>query len=283
MVVEHVQEALGVSQRRICSTLGVARTTARYEPIVRSDEQVLTNELAKLKVAYPEWGYKKQTQCLKDLGWKVNHKRVMRIWQQNGWQVPKSVSRKKKASGSTDNACHIRRADKGNQVWAVDFVEDATHDGRKLRFLTVLDEYTREGLALEVARSMGADKVRKVLEALIEKRGAPQFVRSDNGSEFTAKLVQQALKEMGTESAFIAPGSPWQNGKNERFNGIVSQELLSKELWGNVLEAQVLSNQWLDTYNQVRPHGSLGLMTPAAYAHQARQKGCWYSQVTKPD
>jgi len=114
----------------------------------------------------------------------------------------------------------------GNHVWAVDFISDSTTDGRKLRFLTVLDEYTREGLAIEAGRTMGAKQVREVLVNLVRQRGAPQFVRSDNGSEFTAKLVQKALEGLGSESAFIAPGSPWQNGKNERFNGIVGKELL---------------------------------------------------------
>ena len=213
----------------------------------------------------------------------MNHKRVLRIWQQNGWQVRRTVSRKLKAAGSKDNACHIRCATKGNQVWAVDFVEDSTSDGKKLRILTVLDEYTREGLSLEVARRMGARRVMTVLTRLIQQRGAPQFVRSDNGSEFTAKLVKQALDKMGSESALIAPGSPWQNGKNERFNGIVSQELLSKELWGNLLEVQVVSEQWLETYNKVRPHGSLKMMTPSQYAQQARQQGNWFSGTANSD
>ncbi len=275
--VEHVGKVLEVSQRRVCKVLGVSRTTARYEPIVPADEKHLTDELARLKLQHPDWGYKKMTQLLKTLGWKVNHKRVWRLWRQHAWQVPTAKVRKKKAPGVTDNACHIRCATKGNQVWAVDLVEDSTSDGRKLRFLTVLDEYTREGLEIEVARKMGAKLVREVLTRLMRQRGVPQFIRSDNGAEFTATLVQNALKAMGSESAFIAPGSPWQNGKNERFNGILSQELLSKELWGNVLEAKIISKQWLHTYNHIRPHGSLGMMTPCQYARQAKHKGSWFS------
>lgn len=259
------------------------RATARYQPIVRDDEEDLVKELAKLKADYPEWGYKKQTQCLKTRGWNVNHKRVWRIWRQHGWQVQAPAPRKAKAAGVSDNACHIRKAQMGNQVWAVDFVEDCTSDGKKFRLLTVMDEYTREGLALVAGRSMGAKKVKEALYELIRERGAPEFVRSDNGSEFTAKLVQEALKEIGSESAFIAPGSPWQNGKNERFNGIVSQELLSKELWGNLLEVRVISKQWLTTYNKIRPHGSLGMMTPDAYAKKARLQGDWFSKQTNDD
>lgn len=255
----------------------MSRSTARYEPTVRDDEQELTEKLAELKVTYPEWGYKKMTRCLKNLGYNVNHKRVMRIWQRNGWQVPKKSSSTKKAPGATENACHVRCAEMGNQVWAVDFVSDTTLDGRKLRVLTVLDEYTREGLAIEVGRSMGAKQVREVLTALVKQRGAPQFVRSDNGSEFTAQLVQKALEGLGSESAFIAPGSPWQNGKNERFNGIVGQEVLNKELWGSVVEAQAVTKQWLVVYNTIRPHGSIGLMTPHQYALHAREQGLWFS------
>lgn len=275
----HVRATLELSERRVCGTLGVARSTARYRPRVPDDEGALLAELARLKAAHPKWGYKKMTAHLKTLGWKVNHKRVWRIWKAHGWQVPAPMSRraKAKATGSSSNACDVRRAELGNQVWAVDFVEDRTHEGKKLRILTVLDEYTREGLALQVARSMGSRVVKEVLERLIAERGAPEFVRSDNGKEFAAELVRRALEELGVESAFIAPGSPWQNGKNERFNGILSQEVLGREVWGNVLEAQTVCNQWLGIYNEVRPHGSLEMMTPAAYAQQAMQDGVWFS------
>lgn len=264
-------------ERRVCKALGVARSTARYQPKVADDEDALLAELARLKLAQPKWGYKKMTGHLNTLGWKVNHKRVWRIWKAHGWQVPKPASRKAKATGDSSNACNVRKAELGNQVWAVDFVEDRTYEGKKLRILTVLDEYTREGLALEVGRSMGAKAVSKVLKRLIKERGAPEFVRSDNGTEFVARLVQDALKALGVQSAFIAPGSPWQNGKNERFNGILSQEVLGREVWGNVLEAQTVCNEWLGVYNEVRPHGSLNMMTPAAYAQQAMQAGVWYS------
>ena len=254
----------------------MARSTARYEPKAADDEEALVNELARLRVDYPGWGYKKMTGLLRTRGWKVNHKRVWRIWQRHGWQVPMPSPRKTKASGDSSNACHIRKAELGNQVWAIDFVEDRTFEGKKLKMLTVLDEYTREALAVEVGRSMGARAVAKVLKKLVKERGAPEFIRSDNGGEFTAKLLSKALARGGVESAQVAPGSPWQNGKNERFNGILSQEVLSREIWGSVLEAQTVCNQWLVTYNEVRPHGSLKMMTPAAYAQQARQAGDWY-------
>ena len=169
------------------------------------------------------------------------------------------------------------KAEHGNHAWAVDFVTDHTHEGKPLKILTVLDEYTREALAVEVRRTMGQKDVRDVLMGLFKERGTPEFVRSDNGGEFVGELIGQSLKECGSQVALIAPGSPWQNGKNERFNGILSQELLSREVWGNLKEAQVLCEQWRQKYHEVRPHGSLGMMTPSAYAEQARQEGRWRS------
>ncbi len=214
---------------------------------------------------------------LKERGYHVNHKRVYRIWKDQGWQRPRPKKKQDKPRGDRTNACHVRRAEYGNHAWAVDFVTDHTHEGKPLKILTVLDEYTREALAVEVRRTMGQKDVREVLMGLFKERGAPEFVRSDNGGEFAGELIGQSLKECGSEVALIAPGSPWQNGKNERFNGILSQELLSREVWGNLKEAQVLCEQWRQRYNEVRPHGSLGMMTPSAYAEQARQEGRWRS------
>lgn len=272
----HVTQVLAVSERRACRTLGVARSTVRYEAAQADDEAALVAALADLKQRHPAWGYKKMTRHLRTQGWQVNPKRILRLWQAHGWQVPKAPARQRKARGASHNACHVRKATCGNQVWAVDFVEDVTWEGKKLKLLTVLDEYTREGLAIVVARAMGARAVSKVLRRLMEERGCPEFVRSDNGTEFTAHVVEQALARAGVASAWIAPGSPWQNGKNERFNGILSQELLSREVWSHVLEAQTLCTQWLGVYNEQRPHGSIGMMTPAAYARQAKESGIWY-------
>lgn len=236
----------------------------------------LIEAIAQLRQTSTDWGYRKMTQRLRETGWQVNPKRVYRIWREQGWLCPKPVSRKNKAAGESANACHIRKAQRGNQVWAIDFVKDRTMDGRTLKILTILDEYTREAVAIEVRRSMGQRHVRDILHDQFAKRGVPEFIRSDNGGEFAGELIGEALKEWGSDVALIAPGSPWQNGKNERFNGILSQEVLSKELWGNVLEAQVVCNQWRHIYNTVRPHGSLGLMTPSAYAEQAFKGGDWH-------
>ncbi len=240
-----------------------------------ADDTTLIETLALLRVEFETWGYRKLTGVLRERGWQVNHKKVYRIWREQGWQRSPPPARKAKHTGETSNACHIRRAEYGNHAWAVDFVKDRTRDGKPLKILTVLDEYTREALAVEVARTMGQKQVREVLLRLFDDRGTPGFVRSDNGGEFAGSLLGSALEEMGSEVALIAPGSPWQNGKNERFNGILSQELLSREVWGNLLEAQVLCEEWRKRYNEVRPHGSLGMKTPSAYAKLAREQGRW--------
>ena len=212
---------------------------------------------------------------LRARGWQVNPKRVYRIWREQGWQRRRPARRPAKHVGDASNACHIRRAEYGDHAWAIDFVMDRTRDGKTLKILTVLDEYTREALAIEVRRAMGQREVGQILARLFKERGVPEFVRSDHGGEFAGDLIRGALEELGSEVALIAPGAPWQNGKNERFNGILSQELLSREVWGSRLEAQVLCGTWRARYNMIRPHGSLGMMAPSAYAARARAQGQW--------
>jgi transposase InsO family protein len=216
------------------------------------------------------------TGLLRGEGFHINPKRTYGLCRENGLLCTPRGRKTKKRCGSVSNACHIRKASKANEVWAVDFVSDRTCDGKSLKMLTVLDEFTREALAIEVERSMGAAGVRKVLSRLFIKRGAPAFVRSDNGGEFSGRVLEDAMREVGGEVALIAPGSPWQNGKNERFNGILVEEVLSREVWGNLLEAQVVCEAWRKTYNQVRPHGSLGMMTPSAYAQNQLESGGWF-------
>ena len=274
--MRHVQVRCQVSERRACRVLGFSRSTARYASKLKDDEVALTQALEALRLSHPQWGYRKLTALLREQGWKVNPKRIYRIWREQGWQKSAPVSRKRKASGQSTNACHVRKATQGNQAWAVDFVQDHTRDGKPFRILTVIDEYTREVLALEAKRSMKQDEVEEVLSRLVQSRGAPAFVRSNNGGEFSGQQIQTALTRLGTQTALIAPGSPWQNGKNERLNGILSQELLSKEVWASVLEAHVMCQQWMQTYNELRPHGSLKMKTPSSFAQEAKQQGCWY-------
>ena len=252
----------------------MSRSTNRYESVA-PDDTGLIEALSQAREEFETWGYRKLTGVLRERGWQVNHKKVYRIWREQGWQRRPPVSRKAKHTGDASNACHIRRAEYGDHAWAVDFIKDRTQDGKPLKILTVLDEYTREALAVEVCRTMGQQQVREVLLRLFNDRGVPEFVRSDNGGEFAGGMLKDALEGMGSEVALIAPGAPWQNGKNERFNGILSQELLSREVWGNLLEARVLCEKWRQRYNEIRPHGSLKMMTPSAYAARARERGDW--------
>lgn len=236
----------------------------------------MIRELHKLKAKHPRWGYKKIHRLLVEDGWKVNHKRVQRLWRQEGLGVVRKPAKKRKAPGDESNACHIRKAEGVNHVWSVDFMHDQTEDGKALKILTILDEYSREALAVEVRRRMGQGDVWEVVEMLMKQRGKPGFIRSDNGSEFVAKKLQDCVKRMGSECVFIAPGSPWQNGKNERFNGIFRDEVLNREIFHNLEEGRYIAEKFRVEYNEVRPHGALGFQTPAAFskAHQASSE--WF-------
>ncbi len=236
-------------------------------------DRELIKELHRLKARYPRWGYKKIHRLLRNDGWEANHKRVQRLWRQESLSVVRKTGKRKKAPGDKANACHIRKAVLVNQVWSVDFVMDATEDGKKLKILTVIDEMSREALAIEVTRKMNTKGVQKLMEELVCKRGCPEFIRSDNGSEFIAKAMQKAVKGLGSETAYVAPGSPWQNGKNERFNGILREEVLSQELFYSLIEARVLIEHFRVRYNEVRPHGAIDFQTPAVFAQAQRSKG----------
>lgn len=236
----------------------------------------MIKELHKLKAKHPRWGYKKIHRLLVEDGWKVNHKRVQRLWRQEGLGVVRKSAKKKKAPGDDSNACHVRKAEGVNHVWSVDFVQDRTEDGKTLKILTVLDEYSREALAVEVRRRMTQGDVWEVIEGLARKRGNPGLIRSDNGSEFVAKKLQACVKKMGSECAFVAPGSPWQNGKNERFNGILRQEVLRREIFYNLEEARYVVEKFRVEYNEVRPHGALNFQTPLAFSQTHQSSSKWF-------
>jgi transposase InsO family protein len=204
------------------------------------------------------------TTILKGEGWEVNRKKVYRLWVQAGLRVPRR-KRKKRRTGSGENSCVRRRPEYVGHVWSYDFVFDETIDGRRLKYLTVLEEFSRFNLGLEVDRHFTSKNVIEVLDRLFAEYGAPAFIRSDNGPEFIAMAVQKWLKERGVGTLYIEPGSPWENGYNESFNGTLRDELLDLEVFGNVLEARLLGIQWRDDYNHVRPHSSLEELTPAAF------------------
>jgi len=195
----------------------------------------------------------------------VNHKRVERIWRREGLKVPKKQSKRGRL-WLTDGSCVRHRPEYRNHVWSYDFVHERTHNGRALRMLVVIDEYTRECLAIEVARKLSSRDVLRVLAHLFIRRGTPDFIRSDNGPEFTAKAVRSWLERLGVQTLFIEPGSPWENGYCESFNGKLRDELLDREIFTTLWEAKVLVESWRKEYNQVRPHSALGYRPPAPEA-----------------
>jgi len=263
--VEQVCSRLGVSERRACRVLGQARSTQRHRLRVPDDEPRLVARIVELARAYGRYGYRRITALLRWEGWKVNAKRVERIWRQEGLKVPRKQPKRGRL-WLADGACVRRRAERRNHVWSYDFVFDRTHDARPLRMLTIVDEYTRECLAIDVARRLDSEDVLDRLEQLFVSRGSPAFLRSDNGSEFTAKVVREWLARLGVETLYIEPGSPWENGYVESFNGKLRDELLDREIFYTLQEAQVLIERWRQHYNRFRPHSSLGYRPPAPEA-----------------
>jgi len=239
--------------------------TQRYKPKQPDKDKPLTADIRRLAGKYPRYGYRFITAKLRQAGWCVNHKRVQRIWRKEGLQVPYRRKRKK-SQGNSQNACFVKKAEFVNHVWTYDFIDDQTEDGRKLKFLTVLDEYTRESPAIEVARSIRARDVIGVLEYLFIVRGVPRFIRSDNGPEFIADAIRKWLSDNHIETLYIAPGSPWENGYIESFHARLRDDLLDREVFHSVKEAKVLVEGWRLEYNNHRPHSGLEYMTPAAFA-----------------
>jgi len=218
--------------------------------------------------AHPRYGYRRIWALLRAEGWRVNRKRVYRLWRRQGLRVPRR-QRKKRRLGSSANGCARRRAAHRDDVWCWDFIHDRTADGRPLKWLSVVDEYTRECLVLEVRRGLTAAAVVGVLAELVRRRGAPRHVRSDNGPEFIAKAIRAWLAGEAVGPLYVAPGAPWENGYAESFHSRLRDELLDAEEFGSLLEARVLADQWRHEYNHERPHSALGYRTPAAFAGDA--------------
>nr|WP_199262220.1 IS3 family transposase [Paracoccus binzhouensis] len=263
--IDHVRSVLPkrVSERRICRVLGQHRSTQRRIPRGRDDEQQLTEDIVALARQYGRYGYRKIAELLRSqMGWVVNDKRVERIWRQEGLKVP-AKQPKKGRLWLADGSCIRLRAERPNHVWSYDFVEDRTHDGRKYRMLNVIDEFTHEALAIRIDRKLNSTDVIDVLSDLFILRGVPEHVRSDNGPEFIATAVQDWITAVGAKTAYIAPGSPWENGYIESFNARLRDELLDGEIFYTLKEARIIVESWRRHYNTVRPHGSLGYKPPA--------------------
>lgn len=261
-----------VSERRACRVLAQPRSTQRYESVKPEGDEALILAMDGLRKKHMRYGYRGIWGRLKRSGWLVNRKRVHRIWKAEGWQIPRK-RRKRRASGSSANSCAVLRAERRGHVWTYDFVMDRTERGGQLKFLPVLDEYTREAHAVEVGRSFTGREVVAVLKRLFQRHGEPEYIRSDNGSEFVARVVQEGLKEAGVKTLFIAPGSPWENGFSESFNSRFRDEFLDRELFSDVREAAVLAEDFREDYNLERPHMSLGYLTPAEFAARSEPLG----------
>ena len=252
-----------LSERRICKVLGQHRSTQRHIPRGRDDEERLTADIVELARQYGRYGYRKIAELLRSTaGWVVNDKRVERIWRREGLKVP-AKQPKRGRLWLSDGSCIRLRAERPNHVWSYDFVEDRTHEGRKYRMLNVVDEFTHECLAIRIDRRLKAIDVIDTLSDLFVIRGVPEHVRSDNGPEFIAKAVQDWIVAVGAKTAYIAPGSPWENGFVESFNARLRDELLDGEIFYSLAEAKVVIESWRRHFNTVRPHGSLGFRQPA--------------------
>jgi putative transposase len=260
--VDQVIAKYGVSERLACRVLGQYRSTQRKIRKQPEDEAALTADIIALATQYGRYGYRRITALLRDAGWRVNKKRVERIWRREGLKVPQKQPKKGRL-WLNDGSCIRLRPEYPNHVWSYDFVEDRTHDGRKFRMLNVIDEFTRECLAIRVNRKLKAVDVIDVLSDLFILRGIPGHIRSDNGSEFVATAVREWITAVGARTAYIEPGSPWENGYCESFNSKLRDELLKGEIFYTLREAQVIIENWRRHYNTVRPHSSLGYRPPA--------------------
>ena len=254
-----------VSERFACKVLGQHRSTQRKKPQSRPDEEALTTDIIRLASRYGRYGYRRITAMLRSEGWTVNAKRVERIWRREGLKVPQKQPKRCRL-WLNDGSCIRLRPEHPNHVWSYDFVEGRTHNGRKFRMLNIIDEFTRECLAIRIDRKLNSTDVIDALSDLFILRGVPGHVRSDNGPEFIAKAVREWIAAVGAKTAFIEPGSPWENGYCESFNSKLRDELLNSEIFYSLAEAKVIIEAWRRYYNTERPHSSLGYKPPAPEA-----------------
>jgi len=259
--VEEVVKKLKVSERRACKVLEQPRSTHRKKKKEKPDEAELTEDIIKLAKNYGRYGYRRITALLKREGWQVNHKRVERIWRKEGLKVPQKQPKRKRL-WFNDGSCIRLKPLYKNHVWSYDFVFDRTSDGKVIKMLNIIDEYSRECLAIDVGRHLTSTEVLYKLSELFIIHGIPDYIRSDNGSEFTAKAIRKWLQRVGVKTAYIEPGSPWENGYIESFNGKLRDELLNGEIFDTILEAKVLTEMWRKHYNNIRPHSSLNFSPP---------------------
>ena len=260
-----VQDRLEVSERRACEITGQPRSTQRYEARGDGGERRLAGRMHELVGKYPRYGYRRIAALLREEGFRANAKRVYRLWKREGFKVPKKPVRKRRL-GDSANGVTRKSASAPNEVWAWDFFHDRLADGRAVKWLACVDEYTRECLLLEPRRSIKAKDAAAMLQRVIAQRGAPAHLRSDNGPEFIAKALKRFLAQSKIGTLYIEKGSPWQNGFAESLNARVKDELIGVEIFTSMMEAEVIGGDWREAYNKRRPHSSLGYLTPAAFA-----------------
>jgi putative transposase len=272
--VAHLRRRFRVSERRACRVVGQHRSTERYVAVAGDFELQLVARMNALAAKHPRYGYRMVWALLRGEGFAINRKRIERLWRLEGHRVPpRRASRAKDARGGSQNAIWELAAVRPNDIWSYDFMSSRTDDGRPLRILNVVDEYTRVALGVRVARRVTAADVIAELEELFARHGRPRLLRSDNGREFTSARLSEWLAEQGVGQAFVERGSPQQNAYVERFNGTMRDEKLNGESFHSVLEARVVLTEWLEEYNTVRPHRGHGMRTPAAFLEATRVGG----------
>ncbi len=255
-----MRQKLATSERRTCQVIGVARSSLQYRPVPRDDD-ALRLAIIRLAKQYGRYGYRKVTKLLHVEGWRVNHKKVEQLWREEGLQLPQRHKKRKRLYHKDSSIIRLRPTCP-NHVWAIDVVHDKLSNGRSDKMLTVLDEFTRRALAVVIRTKMGADDVLEALYPLLLRHGSPEYIRSDNGPEFSAEAMQGWLQRIGIKPIRIYPGAPWENGYNERFNGTLRREVLNAEWFTTTKQAQIVINHWLRQYNHTRTHQALNMPPP---------------------
>jgi putative transposase len=274
--VAHARERWKLSLRRACALLDVARSGAEYASKKEAADAPVVAKMRELAAQFPRYGYRMIRDMLSNRGEEMSVDRAYRLWRSAGLQVPRKRPRKRVATGRPRPTA----PSSPNHVWAIDFVFDTCADGRQLKCLTVVDEWTRECLAIDVAGGIRSERVVDVLARLVSTRGAPRYIRSDNGPEFVSKALLQWMTKEGIETAFIDPGKPWQNGTNESFNGRFRDECLTVEWFRTRAEARATIETWRRHYNDERPHSSLGGRTPSEFKRDIEETRSTRSRAT---
>lgn len=271
--MDHLQSSFQVSERRACRVLEQPRSSQRHNSTKATKDTALCLRMVEISRENPRYGYRRVWALLRREGWEVNKKRVQRLWREADLKVPQKQHKSQRPMGSSESGVSRRKAEYPGHVWSYDFAMDQTEDGRRLKLMPVVEEYTRECLALPTERSITSEEVIQTLAYLFAERGAPDYIRSDNGPEFIACAVKEWLTTSGVKTLYIEPGSPWENAYSETFISRMRDELLNREVFANVAEAKVLIGDYRAHYNHHRPHGALSYMTPAEFAAREAKKG----------